>query len=85
MRISVRKDDSSYNPENPYCGELIVTVDGVDVTRRCHTADEELRTAWCYALNAEGEKYVDLNDPSPYAVQEILQGVVVITQKQIKS
>ena len=54
MRKSVCEDDSGFDNRR-----YKVFVDDKEVTNRCHTADEEEGVAYCYALNAEGNKYVD--------------------------
>lgn len=56
--------------------DLRVLVDGVDVTDRCIEASPEYGWAECYALNAEGHKYID--DATRKAVVEALRGTVTV-------
>ena len=78
MRVSVRKDDPGYDPILTL--DCKVLVDGVDVTNRCYTADEEKGTAWCYKLNDEKQKFYD--SVTDEAAQETLHGKVEIIVKQ---
>ncbi len=54
-----------------------VTVDGVDVTGRCHTADEEKGFAMCFKEDLFGEKYYDPDEDQ--VAEETLKGKVVIS------
>ncbi len=72
MRLSVRRDDPGHSPEALRCR---VFVDGVDVTNRCFTADEEEGKAWCYAHNDRGQPYAN-SWGKP--VEEVLKGKVEI-------
>lgn len=56
------------------CRITRVTVNGHDVTSRCYAADDIHGYADCYALNAEGRKYVQ----DDRVVRERLIGTVVI-------
>lgn len=73
MRLSVDKDDPGYGETS----RVKILVNGVDVTKRCYTADEEEGKAYCFKHNAEGHVYVEPNNP-PQAAQEILEGKVEI-------
>lgn len=76
MRLSIREEDPGYNDDaTRHCRVLL---DGVDVTGRCHTADEEEGKVWCYKWNAEGKPFVDPDHPDKGAVEEILTGKVLI-------
>lgn len=78
MRLSVRKDDSGYNPEAlDNCRSF---VDGVDVTARCYTADEEEGKAWCFKLNELGQKFIDPETNEPAV--EVLSGEVIIVLRE---
>lgn len=72
MRLSVREDDPGYSPQATF--RCKVFVDDVEVTTRCHTADEEQGKAWCFKLNELGEKFRD----GDRAAEEVLTGKVVI-------
>lgn len=52
MRISVREDDTGYNPEA--CTSYGVLLDGVEIAD-CFTADEELGIAYCYKRGPDGK------------------------------
>jgi hypothetical protein len=56
-----------------------VTLDGVDVTRRCFYADDERGEVLCYALNPEGQMFCVPGTCGATAI-EILHGTVVITE-----
>jgi len=73
MRLSVRKDDPGYDVAAQHCQ---VFVDGIDVTVRCHTADEEEGKAWCFKHNELGRPFRD--PATDEAAQEVLAGEVVI-------
>ena len=75
MRISVRESDPGYNLQ--VCRNCSILVDGIDVTGRCHTADEEKGIAMCFKEDMFGHKYVDPDDPDK-AAEEVLTGKVVI-------
>lgn len=72
MRLSVRENDPGYDERAMGC---TILVDGVDVTRRCHTADEEEGKAWCFKHNERDRPFVD---NSRKVVEEVLTGKVVI-------
>ena len=72
MRLSIREDDPGYDRRAMGC---IVFVDGVDVTNRCFTADEEKGMAWCLKHNELGRCFCD---SSNNIVEEVLTGKVVI-------
>ena len=74
MRISVRKDDPGFHPKAMQC---TIFVDGVDVTNRCYTADEEQGKAWCFKHNKENRPFLDPDTPNKVAA-EVLTGKVVI-------
>ena len=58
MRVSVDSDDPGYVNFTGY-GRTTITVDGVDVTKRCYTADEGLGVAYCFDLNDKGDIFMD--------------------------
>ena len=72
MRVSVREEDPGYNLAVAFNCSIIV--DGVDVTLRCFTADEEKGIALCYKHDEDGKLYVD----SGMMAEEILHGKVEI-------
>ena len=72
MRLSIRKDDPGYDKKAMGC---IIFVDGVDVTNRCFTADEEKGMVWCFKHNELGRSFLD-NSNNP--AEEVLTGEVVI-------
>lgn len=66
MRVSTRENDPGYEAailagwwKHLDSGNCKIFVDGVDVTDRCSTADEEQGVAFCYKINEAGQKYVD--------------------------
>ncbi len=74
MRLSIREDDPGYNlAATNHC---TVFVNGLDVTARCHTADEEEGKAWCFKHNEEERKFMDPATGEP--ATEVLVGDVVI-------
>ncbi len=85
MRLSVRKEDSGYSP---LCSKAKIFLDGVEVTNRCHTADDKSGIVWLYKLNDKGKKYVISSDDPRDSIdtrrrrsvvaQEMLQGRVEI-------
>ncbi len=74
MRLSADKDDPGYDAEA--LKDCKSFVDGVEITNRCYTADEEEGKAWCFKLNELGNKFID--DATGEAAKEILSGEVVI-------
>lgn len=72
MRVSIRQDDPGYNSAVAF--NCSILVDGVDVTLRCFTADEEKGIAICYKHNEDGEPYIDLGRMA----EETLHGKVEI-------
>ncbi len=72
MRVSVRDNDPGYDEAaqagwwGKYSGKCKILVDGLDVTDICSTADEEQGVVFCYKLNKDGRKYIEL-DPFPNA------------------
>lgn len=73
MRLSIDKDDRGYSPEAiAHCKVLL---NGVDVTNRCFTADEEEGKVWCVKWNELGKAFVD---PSGNIAKEVLEGRVEI-------
>ncbi len=74
MRLSVDPTDPGYGATQ----NVSVTVDGVTVTSRCYTADEELGKAWCFKHNDKDRPYFDPDIPS-CLLTEVLKGKVVIT------
>lgn len=74
MRLSIVESDPGYDMKAT--SRCKVLVDGVDVTNRCHTADEEERKAWCYKLNEFGKKFASPDRTK--VVQEVLTGDVKI-------
>jgi len=73
MRVSVRDDDPGFANYNL---EQKAFLDGIEVTSKCFTADEELGEVHVYKLNSEGKPYFD---PSVNEVPwEILRGDVKI-------
>ena len=81
MRISIRKDDPGYDYRTTlrrgHGWDVSIFVDGVDVTGRCHTADEEEGKAWCFKHNELGIPFTDPDFPDR-AVEKVLTGKVVI-------
>ncbi len=74
MRLSVDKDDPGYDSDAlQNCKAFI---DGVEITERCYTADEEEGKAWCFKLNELGNKFID--EATGEAAKEILIGEVII-------
>lgn len=74
MRLSVDKNDPGYDSEAlKNCRSF---VDGVEVTDRCYTADEEEGKAWCFKHNEMGQVFMD--SATGEIVKEILVGDVVI-------
>ncbi len=73
MRLSVKKDDPGFDADTQHCQ---IFVDGLDVTARCYTADEEEGKAWCFKHNELGEVFCDPATDKPAA--EVLSGKVVI-------
>jgi len=67
-----------------YAGEKIakqinkVSINGVDITKRCYYADDELGIVLCYKTNFEGGFFVG---PNGYAAREMLQGDIKIEIK----
>lgn len=79
MRLSVCKEDSGYNPLA--CRNVKIFFDNIEVTNRCHTADDESGTVWLYLEDDEGKKYTIPSDDFEYSVcvaQEMLRGNVEI-------
>lgn len=74
MRLSIREDDPGYDPRA--IKDCKAFIDGVEITERCYTADEEEGKAWCFKHNELGEKFID--DATGRAAEEILIGAVVI-------
>ena len=64
MRISIRKNDTGYNPIASKC---VIMNDGEEV-KECFTCDEELGIAYCFDVNDKGETYLTEDKQS---VQEI--------------
>ena len=75
MRVSVRKEDPGYVEDT--VGNCTIFVNGIDVTNRCHTADEEEGKAWCFKHNEENKKIIDPDNDDKIA-EEVLTGEVVI-------
>ncbi len=74
MRVSVRENDPGFNMR--VANRCKVFVNGVDVTNRCYTADEEKGIVWCYKWNEE--KRVFLDPIKNEAAQKTLRGKVEI-------
>jgi hypothetical protein len=74
MRVSVHEEDPGYRHDASYAYKVLL--DGCDVTANCYTADEEEGMVYRYAVNAEGEKFVNPNTEMPAV--EVLQGEVEI-------
>lgn len=74
MRLSIREDDPGYDKRAMGCS---VFVDGVEVTNRCFTADEEQGMAWCFKHNEFGNSFPD-PDNSNNPAEEVLTGKVII-------
>lgn len=53
MRISCKSGDPGYDPMA--VGHYRILLDGIDITKCCYIADEELGKVWCYSLSAKGE------------------------------
>ncbi len=75
MRLSIRESDPGYDARA--CQSCTVFVDGVDVTGRCYTADEEEGKVWCFKHNELGQTFVD-PDNEDKAAEEVLTGTVLI-------
>ncbi len=73
MRVSIREGDPGYREGYKYC---TIFVDGIDVTGRCHTADEEEGKAWCFKHNEQEQKFMDPATGEP--ATEVLAGDVII-------
>ncbi len=76
MRISVRKDDRGYDRIAAQGAK--VYVDGVDVSCRCYTADEEQGKAWCFLHDERGQ----LLREGDSIAEEVLIGAVKIVIAQ---
>ena len=74
MRISVHRDDPGYFRDT---SKTIILVNGLDVAKRCYTADEEEGKAYCFKHDEKGKVYIDPDNPNQ-AAQEILEGKVEI-------
>ena len=57
MRLSIHKDDVGYDLEK--CKNCVILLDGIDITDKCFTADEEKGLAYCYMHNDDGRPYLD--------------------------
>lgn len=75
MRVSIHPEDSGYAN---FTGSERVTVDGVDVTDRCQTADEELGIAYCIVLDTDGKPLIDVFTRG--ATRTEIKGLVEITK-----
>lgn len=74
MRLSIREDDPGYDPRA--IKDCKAFVDGVEVTERCHTADEEEGKVWCFKHNEIGQPFID--QATGKTAEEILIGKVII-------
>ena len=79
MRLSVIEDDPGYR-NLTITSSCSIHLDGIDITNRVFTADEELGKVWCFKKNEEGNSFLDPNDPSR-AATELLEGKVKIELK----
>lgn len=77
MRISVRRDDPGYHPM-AINGGFQILLDGEDVTNICHTADEEEGRVYGYALNKDGDKYIDPD--TGFAAEHVMLGEVEVVK-----
>ncbi len=62
MRISMRKGDPGFNMF--FADRCKVFVDGINVSSKCHTADEEKGMAWCNdgeILRGKVELVIEIN------------------------
>ena len=75
MRLSVMRNDPGFDLELSMVAQVLV--DGVDVTSRCFTADEELGEAKCYRLDEFG-RYFD----AP-AVETLRGRVEIVLPKRV--
>ena len=75
MRLSVKEDDPGYVDPFPF-GKVKITLDDVDVTDKCFTADEEFGEVYVYKLNSDGQRYFDRETNE--IPQETLKGDVKI-------
>lgn len=83
---TITNDDASkYRVEHPVSvsdtpeliGGVTITVDGVDVTDRCFSANPQLGVAMCYRHNDEGQPLMD----GEQVATERLTGSVRIVQR----
>ena len=74
MRLSILKNDPGYDFE--LSNRCKVLVDGVDVTNRCQTADEEEGKAWCLKHDSEGKAFTDHSIGE--VAKEVLSGKIEI-------
>ncbi len=75
MRVSVKENDPGFDPRTLQGGFKIL-LDGEDVTKLCHTADEEEGRVYGYCVDDEGLKYVDPTTDLP--AERVLYGSVRI-------
>ena len=59
-------------------GKYSVTLDGKSIDNKCYAADDRKGLAWCYSVNAKGEKFTDPETGD--AAKSCLAGQVVITK-----
>lgn len=75
MRISVRKGDPGYRKDHH---RFRIILNGEDITKFCHTADEEEGRAYGYAQNDQGQFYIDPATEQP--VEHVLFGNIRIIE-----
>ena len=80
MRISVNQGDPAFDVRLGRSHEARILVDGVAVAN-CFTADEEKGEAWCFALNDDGQMYIDPASQEPAV--SVLRGVVKIVVRPL--
>lgn len=67
MRVSIRDNDRGYDRAaqagwwKQHLGKCKVLIDGLDITDKCSTADEEEGVAFCYILDKNNRKYFDFD------------------------
>lgn len=80
MRVSVRRSDSGYVD---FSHRVKVIFNGEEL-RHCITADEELNYVLCYALNDEGDFFVEEGLDTPKVI-ELYGEVQIIIPKECVS
>ena len=75
MRLSVREGDPGYK-FMALTSSCTVLLNGVDVTKQCHTADEEEGKVWRVLHDQFGRSYMDRKTGN--VAEEMLSGKVEI-------